>query len=84
MAGSVAVGPDSCTSLTDFVFAGFMQKASELQGSPLLCANIVKKDPGRAGQKSLATAETNFTKPGAHNKGDLCIIGRLVKTCMET
>ena len=32
-----------------------------------------KKDPGRARQKSLATAGTNFTKPGAQNKGDLCI-----------
>ena len=40
----------------------------------LYCAqNIVKKDPGRAWQNSLATAGTNFTKPGAQNKGDLCI-----------
>ena len=38
-----------------------------LQRSPLFCANIVKKDPGRAKQNSLATAVTNFTKPGAHN-----------------
>ena len=30
-----------------------------------------KKDPGRARQNSLATAGTNFTKPGAQNKGDL-------------
>ena len=44
-----------------------------LQRSPLLCANIVKKDLGKARQNSLATAEINFTKPGAHNKGDLCI-----------
>ena len=36
--------------------------------------NIVKKDPGRARQNSLATAQTNFTKPGAQNKGDLCIL----------
>ena len=43
-----------------------------VQRSPLFCANIVKKDPGIARQKSLATARTNFTKPGAHNKGDLC------------
>ena len=43
-----------------------------LQRSPLLCANIVKKDPGRARRNSLATARTNFTKPGAQNKGDLC------------
>ena len=34
--------------------------------------SIVKKDPGRAKQNSLATAVTNFTKPGAQNKGDLC------------
>ena len=33
--------------------------------------NIVKKDPGRAKQSSLATAGTNFTKPGAQNRGDL-------------
>ena len=45
-----------------------------LQRSPLFCTNIVKKDPGRARQSSLATAETNFTKPGAQNKGDPCII----------
>ena len=34
--------------------------------------NIVKKDPGRARQSSLATEGTNFTKPGAQNKEDLC------------
>ena len=34
--------------------------------------NMVKRDPGRARQNSLATAGTNLTKPGAHNKGDLC------------
>ena len=43
-----------------------------VQRSPLFCANTFKKDPGRARQTSLATAGTNFTKPGAHNKGDLC------------
>ena len=43
-----------------------------LQRSTLFCANIVKKDPGRAKQNSLVTAHTNFTKPGAQNKGDLC------------
>ena len=47
---------------------------NSLQRSPLFCANIVKKDPGRARQKSLTTAGTNFTKPGAQNKGDLCIL----------
>ena len=40
--------------------------------------DIVKKDPGRAKQKSLATAVTNFTKPGAQNKGDLCT------ACLQT
>ena len=45
---------------------------ASIQRSPLFCANIVKKDPGRARQNSLATAGTNFTKPGAQNKGDLC------------
>ena len=34
--------------------------------------NIVKKDLGRAREISLATAGTNFTKPGAHNKVDVC------------
>ena len=33
---------------------------------------LCKKDPGRARQNSLATAGTNFTKPGVQNKGDLC------------
>ena len=40
--------------------------------------NIVKKDPGRARQNSLATAGTNFTKPGAHNKGDLCTVSSFI------
>ena len=45
--------------------------------------NIVKKDPGRARQNSLATAGINFTIPGAQNKGDLwrsnnCDCGRIV------
>ena len=31
-----------------------------------------KKDPDRARQNSLATVGTNFSKPRAHNKGDLC------------
>ena len=44
----------------------------DIQRSPLFCANIVKKDPGRARQSSVAAAGANFTKPGAHNKGDLC------------
>ena len=43
-----------------------------IQRSPLFCANIVKKDPGRASQNSLATAGTNFIKPGALNKVDPC------------
>ena len=46
----------------------------EIQGSPSFCANIVKKDPGSVGQNSVAIAGTNFTKPGAHNKGDLCTV----------
>ena len=37
-----------------------------------MCANTFKKDPGRARRNILATAGTNFTKPGAQNKGDLC------------
>ena len=43
------------------------------RGAPNGVQNIVvKKDPGRARQNSVATAGTNFTKPGAQNKGDLC------------
>ena len=45
---------------------------SHLQRSPLFRANIVKKDPDGARQNSLATAGTNFTKPGAQNKVDPC------------
>ena len=48
------------------------RKAKCVQRSPLFCANIVKNDPGRARQNSLATAGTNFTKPAAQNKGDFC------------
>ena len=49
------------------------QKArTSVQRSTLFCANIVKKDPGRARQNSQATAGTNFTKPGAHSNVDLC------------
>ena len=51
----------------------FDELREEIQSSPLFCANIAKKDPGRARRNSLATAGTNFTKPGAHNKGDLCM-----------
>ena len=47
-------------------------KIYNVQRLTLFCANIVKKDPGRAGQNNLATAGTNFTKPGAQKKGDLC------------
>ena len=36
--------------------------------------NTTKHYPGRAGQNSLATAGTNFTKPGAQHKVDLCIL----------
>ena len=38
-------------------------KALYLQVSLLSCANIVKKDPGRARQNSLAKAGINFIKP---------------------
>ena len=43
----------------------------KVQRSSLFWANIVKKDPDRARQNSLATAGTNFTKPGAQNKEDI-------------
>ena len=34
-----------------------IQSNSSIQRSPLFCANIVKKDPGRARQNSLAAAK---------------------------
>ena len=46
-----------------------------VQRSPLFCANIVEKDPGRARQNSLATAGTHFTKLRAQHKVDLCTSG---------
>ena len=43
--------------------------AEVIYRGPLYSAqNIVKKDPSWAGQNSLATAGTNFTKPGEQNK----------------
>ena len=60
------VNPYKCvTSLFCFIY-------EIIQRSPLFCASIVKKGPGRARQNSRAAAGTNFTKPGAQNKGDLC------------
>ena len=35
--------------------------------------NIVKKDPGRAKQKSQGTAGRNFTKPRTSHFFDLCM-----------
>ena len=49
--------------------------------SPLFCANIDKRDPGRARQNSLATAGTNFTKPGAQKKVDLCTNRKIRLKC---
>ena len=43
------------------------EKKSLYRGLLYSAQNLVKKDPGRAKQKSLATAGTNFTKPGAQN-----------------
>ena len=52
--------------------ASFVLKKKILMYRGLLYSaqDIVKKDPGRAKLKSLATAVANFTKPGAKNKGD--------------
>ena len=46
--------------------------------------SIVKKDPGMTLQDSLATAGTNFTKPGAHNKGDLCTVEARIMYMSQT
>ena len=51
---------------------GFDKGVIQYRGLLYSAQNIVKKEPGRACQNSLATAGTNFTKPGAQNKGDLC------------
>ena len=40
-------------------------------------SNLAMQHPGRARQNSLATAGTNFTKPGAQNKGDLCMTSQV-------
>ena len=56
------------------------RRSAELCGLPIpqyrgllySAQSTFKKDLGRARQNSLATAGTNFTKPGAQNKGDLC------------
>ena len=61
-----------CPSLVNFGCCSSRPLLPHLLRSPSFCANIVKKDPGRARQNSLATAGTNFTKPGAQNKGDIC------------
>ena len=49
----------------------------EYRGLIYSVQDILKKDPGRAQLKSLATAVANFTKPGAQNKGDPCILSYL-------
>ena len=41
---------------------------STYRGRPFSVISIVKKDPGRTRQSTLATAGTNFTKPLASNK----------------
>ena len=68
-------------SIFDLVSESWKDNEKVCEGyrrSPLFCANIDKKDPGRARQNSLATEGTNFTKPGAQNKVDPCmaILGR--------
>ena len=45
--------------------------------------NIAKKDPGRVRQISLATAETNFTKPGAHQCFSVMKISMYQKSMMD-
>ena len=49
-------------NMEEFIYRGLLYSVQ----------SIVKKDPGMTLQDSLATAGTNFTKPGAQNKGDLC------------
>ena len=51
-------------------------KEAKYRGLLYSAQSTFKQDPGRVRQKSLVTAGTNFTKPGAHNKGDLCSVGR--------
>ena len=47
---------DSKAIRPDDLFQSWALLHDNLQRSPLFCANIVKKDPGRARQNSLATA----------------------------
>ena len=58
---------------------GVRLKRRKYRGLLYSAQNIVKKDLGRAKQKSLATAVTNFTKPRAQNKGDLCNANPIIR-----
>ena len=59
-------------SSSRFTFSFGRLRLDQYRGLLYSAQNIVKKDPGRAMQNNLVTAQTNFTKPGVQNKGDLC------------
>ena len=59
-----------CSPVTDLI--GHPEVLKPYRGRLYSAQDTFKRDQGRAGQNSLATAGTKFTKPGAHNKGDLC------------
>ena len=42
--------------------------------------DTLKKDPGRVRQNSLDTAGTDFTKPGAQNKVDRCMVPSILNS----
>ena len=65
---SSSASPNASSAWADIQSCHELMYRAQLYSAP----STLKKDPGRARQKSLATAGTNFTKPGAHNKGDLC------------
>ena len=70
-----SVAPLTCDARARLLFlwlTAFVLQRLRNENSSEVCTKIGKKDPGMAKQNSLATAATNFTKPGAQNKGDLC------------
>ena len=60
------------TPIKGLIKGTFPLSSFTLQSSTLFCAKRDKHYPSWPGQTSLATAGTNFTKPGAQNKVDPC------------
>ena len=57
---------ESLTTGTTLATCPHVGRRKLYRGAQNGAQNRVKKDPGRARQSRLATAGTNFTKPGEH------------------